>query len=234
MLPVTRGITSDRSWTWRDSAPGAEVCFAGRGLAAGLEAAVRSLAPPGVEPAWLEQIHSAILLDAVAGCAGTGDALVSRRRTLALTVATADCVPVLLAAGDELAAVHAGWRGVVQRIVPAAVRQLSSPAATTAWIGPAIGGCCYEVGEDVADQVSAAVGENWRDGLVLPRPAGRPGKRPHLDLQLAVARQLVACGVVHIRKVERCTFCHDDLWSYRRDGRSAGRNLACIWPRPDR
>lgn len=166
------------------------------------------------------------------GCAGEADALATRRRDLALAVVTADCVPVLIAAespGAEpaLAAVHAGWRGVASRIAPAAVERLGArPGAMAAWIGPAIGGCCYEVGEDVARRVAAGAGAEG--GFARPGPRGRP----HVDLAAAVESQLRAAGVGRIRRVDRCTRCDPDLWSYRREGRAAGRNLAIIYPLP--
>ena len=93
----------------------------------------------------------------------------------------------------------------------------------TAWIGPAIGACCYEVGSDVAEAVAAAS----EPGVVIERP----GTRPHLDLQRAIAAQLESAGVSQLRAtLERCTHCHQqELWSYRRDGRRAGRNLTFAW-----
>lgn len=199
-----------------------------------LAAAVRLLAPSGLEPAWLEQVHSAQILEAVAGCAGEADGLLTRRRDLALAIVTADCVPVLIAGegigeGRELAAVHAGWRGIAGKIVPAAIGRLASrPAAMRAWIGPAIGKCCYEVGEDVAARVVRGTGETAGAALVRRGPRGRP----HLDLAAAVESQLRSAGVVRIRRVERCTRCDAELWSYRRQGRGAGRNLALIFPVP--
>jgi YfiH family protein len=133
-------------------------------------------------------------------------------------VVTADCVPVLLAGPQGLAAVHAGWRGLVGGVIPATLERMGG--AETAWIGPAIGPCCYEVGEEVAEQV-AAVG-----GTVLPGPAGRP----HLDLAAAARHQLKAAGVGEVRSVASCTRCEAErLYSYRREGKGVGRNVAYIW-----
>ncbi|HEX2164551.1 MAG TPA: laccase domain-containing protein, partial [Thermoanaerobaculia bacterium] len=99
------------------------------------------------------------------------------------------------------------------------------PAGWTAWIGPALGPCCYEVGEEVAEAVAAA-----SDPAVVSRPAA--GARPRLDLAAAARRQLAALGVEDVRTVAACTRCEADLlWSYRRDGRRAGRNHAFIWKR---
>jgi copper oxidase (laccase) domain-containing protein len=96
------------------------------------------------------------------------------------------------------------------------------PASCIAWIGPAIGSCCYETGPDVADQVAAASDP----AIVTPGPAGRP----HLDLQQAVRRQLEAAGVRQIQVLPLCTRCEAArLHSYRRDGKAAGRNHAFIY-----
>ncbi len=199
-----------------------EVYFGGKGPLLEREATLRRVLPEGVEPAWLQQVHSASVLDAQPGCNGQGDALVTGRRRLALAVVTADCVPVMLAAGDRIAAVHAGWRGLAQSILPVAVERLEGAGPMTAWIGPAIGSCCYEVGPDVAERVRAASSA----GVVRD---GRRG-RPHLDLVAAAVVQLERCGVGDVHVVEGCTRCQASrLFSYRREGPGAGRNVAAIW-----
>jgi hypothetical protein len=113
-------------------------------------------------------------------------------------------------------------------VVAAAIGRLARHGAareTTAWIGPAIGPCCYEVGPEVARMVAAAGGaESVREG---------PRGRPHADLAGAVERQLRAEGVTRIVSLALCTRCHPEwLWSHRRDGERAGRNLALIWRSP--
>ncbi len=198
--------------------------FVGRGPSANRGAALAAASPDHPLPAlaWPRQVHSARVLEAQPGECGEGDAVVTEERGLALAVATADCVPVLIAGERRLAAVHAGWRGLAAEVVARAVEALGEPAtALRAAIGPAIGPCCYEVGEDVAGAV-AAVSD---PAVVLP---GR-GARPHLDLQAAARHQLARLGV-RADIVARCTRCHpQELWSYRRDGAAAGRNLAFLW-----
>ncbi len=122
------------------------------------------------------------LLDARPGRNGPGDALTTKWPRLALTVVTADCVPVLMAGGGRIAAVHAGWRGLAESILPAAIGRFESdPEAIVALVGPAIGPCCYEVGPEVAEKVCAAsAGDVMRDG---------PRGRPHLDLAAAAKTQ---------------------------------------------
>ncbi|HEV8630236.1 MAG TPA: polyphenol oxidase family protein [Thermoanaerobaculia bacterium] len=221
---------------WSDAAGAVEVRFVGRSaipLAGGersREATLRAVEAAAPPVAALRQVHSASLVEAeTAGFHGRGDALWTARDGLALSVITADCVPVLLAAGTELLAVHAGWRGIVAGVVPAALARLSAAgtaAGVTAWIGPAIGPCCYEVGEEVAAQVSAAAGVD----VATPGPRGKP----HLDLKRAVEAQLRRGGVPDVRLLGPCTRCTGELlWSYRREGEKAGRNIAFIWRRAD-
>ena len=179
--------------------------------------------------AWARQVHSARVLPARPGECGEGDALVyggdndGHGEGLALSIVTADCVPVLLAGPAGIAAAHAGWRGIAAGVVGATVAAMAGdPSSFTAWIGPAIGSCCYETGPDVADQVAAAS----HPAIVIPGPAGRP----HLDLQQAVRRQLQAAGLRQIEVLPLCTRCEAAiLHSYRRDGKAAGRNHAFIW-----
>jgi YfiH family protein len=215
---------------WAGSCGGVEVRFAGRGPlgSRGSREEVLSRIEPGAPPlAWARQVHSADVLPAVAGECGEGDALWTAEGGLALSIATADCVPVLLAGPQGLAAVHAGWRGlasgVILRTVETIARELGAdPARWSAWTGPSIGACCYEVGEDVAARVAAASAPE----VAVPGPAGRP----HLDLAAAALAQLRAAGVGSVARVAACTRCDEAaLWSYRREGKGAGRNLAFIW-----
>jgi YfiH family protein len=152
------------------------------------------------------------------------EALVSTDADLALAVIAADCVPVLLADDEAgvVAVAHAGRRGVAARIVPDAVAALvqagGSPGRTSAWVGPAICGRCYEVGEQVAAPVvalepAAAATTRW----------GTPG----LDLVAAVREQLRRAGVDEVSVDGRCTLEDEQLFSYRRDGRT-GRHAAVV------
>jgi YfiH family protein len=217
---------------WSDTAGEVEVRFVGRSLVApdvgdrSRQSTLEAVEPGAPPVAALRQVHSAALVEVAAGgFHGSGDALWTVSPQLALSVITADCVPVLLAAGGEIAAAHAGWRGIVAGVVPAALSRLGAARSeVTAWIGPAIGPCCYEVGEEVAAEVRAAAGAD----VAHPGPRGRP----HLDLGAAVAAQLRRGGVNDVRQLGPCTQCSPDLlWSYRREGKRAGRNIAFIWRR---
>ena len=218
---MKREVAASGHPVWRAGHGPVEVRFVGRGPGDHAAAAAAARVPPAI--AWSRQVHSARVLDAVAGPCGEGDALLTRRAGLALSVVTADCVPVLIAGEAEIASAHAGWRGIVAGVLPATLARLAIPGdRLTAWLGPAIGPCCYEVGEEVAARVAEA------GGAEVVRPGS--GSRPHLDLHGAVSSQLRAGGVRRIHRVRDCTRCSpDSLWSYRREGPGAGRNLAFIW-----
>jgi YfiH family protein len=164
----------------------------------------------------LKQIHSAITLQAnTAGCVGEGDALVSRASGVSVSVRTADCYPILLvdATSRTVAAVHAGWRGTAARIVNVVLDQMAAaPGHTFAAIGPGIGVCCYEVGEDVGR----------RFGL---------GGAGRVDLADVNKRLLLDAGVPerNIDVVGGCTFCEEELYySCRREKEEAGRMISFI------
>src|SRR5579863_7650956 len=138
-----------------------------------------SAMPAGIRT--VKQIHSCTVLDA-AEVAEEGDALISDLAGVSVGVKTADCVPILLVDPSipAVAAIHAGWRGSAENIVAAAVRQMAArwktrPESLRAAIGPSIGPCCYEVGDEVANQF-----ERW-----IP-----VSKNRHLDLPAVNERQL--------------------------------------------
>ena len=218
--PVLRG----GHWLWETGSPALSVRFVGRGSTVDRKTLLRSISAQSPDRlAWARQIHSDRILEAKEGCCGAGDALQTTRTNLALAVATADCVPVVIASDTAFAVVHAGWRGVASRIpVKTAAAMHSEPERLSAWIGPAIGVCCYEVGFDVAEEIAAAsTPEIIRN---------RPGSRPKVDLSQAIQWQLLDSGVERIEIVDCCTYCNEEwLWSYRRDGESAGRNLTFAW-----
>ena len=148
------------------------------------------------------------------------DALVTADEGVALVVQVADCVPVVLAdPGHAVGAVHAGRGGVIAGVVGAAVAAMApvDPARVEAIVGPAIGGCCYEVERTLADEVAA---------LVAEAAATTTWGTPSLDLPAAVTAQLTTAGVGSVRRVGGCTRCTPDRWySHRREpgaGRQAG------------
>ena len=158
------------------------------------------------------------------------DALVAEPGA-AVGVRTADCLPLLLADPETryAAAVHAGWRGVCAGVVTAAVRALCEAAEAPAQrligaVFPHIRRCCFEVGEDVAQQLSAAV-----PGVACSHVG--PRGRPHVALDLLVRAQLAAAGVslASVDDVAGCTCCDvSRFYSFRRDGQQSGRHMAVI------
>jgi YfiH family protein len=153
------------------------------------------------------------------------DALVASEKGAAVGVRTADCVPVLVAepATGRVAAIHAGWRGVVAGVVREALDALTprDRGQLVAAIGPSIGPCCFEVDGDVATVLAEAGG----DGIVLRRD----GDKPHVDLWRAIEHQLRRAGVTTIDTLGRCTMCEGEyFFSFRRDGAQSGRMLSVI------
>lgn len=127
---------------------------------------------------------------------------------------TADCLPVAIARKDAdrpaLAVLHVGWRGLLEGIVENGARAIEDGALVAA-IGPGIGPCCYEVGDDVAEPYRAAFGDE-----VLGE--GR------LDLWRATELALERAGVGEIERTDLCTYCHPELFfSHRRDRGTTGR-----------
>lgn len=155
------------------------------------------------------------------------DAVVSRQRERAIGVVTADCVPVLLAgeAGDSVAAIHAGWRGLAAGVLERAVvafRRVASDDPLCAVIGPHIGPCCYEVDGPVLD----ALGSRYPEALPEARSNSRP-ERAQLDLGALTRLALRALGVPSSRIGEFpgvCTRCQSERYfSHRRDPTERGR-----------
>jgi YfiH family protein len=149
----------------------------------------------------------------MAGAVSGVDALFTRSPNVPVVMLTADCVPVALVdrSASVIAVVHAGWRGIAAGIVDAGLKEFADPADVVAVIGPAIGQDHYEVGEDVAGAVSAAVPGG--------APTRRNGSRLFIDLPGAVAATLRSAGVRRIGMAEACTACLPQrFFSYRRDG----------------
>jgi hypothetical protein len=203
----------------------------------------------------LKQFHS----DVVCGFSSapdepcSGDASLSNTPNLLLSIQTADCVPILLLDSKKraVAAVHAGWRGTLQRIVEKTIGRMemefkTDPSDLSAAIGPAIGGCCYEVGTEVAAAFHSqfANATEWFDQLRTgdePNPLQwlnqfPPGHQPppknvRLDLRKANRAQLLAAGLrpQNISVSDLCTACRPDLlFSYRKQGNESGRMMSVI------
>jgi YfiH family protein len=169
--------------------------------------------------------------DAVARTAA--DAIVSSAPGIGCGVRTADCVPILLADPESgrVAAVHAGWRGLVRHVIASTIERMSAlgsrRAALLAAFGPHIGPAAFEVGEDVADEIARA---SSAQGVVQRAATGKA----LVSLARVVRAQLIAQGLEddRLEQVPGCTYRDaSQFFSYRRDGQRSGRMLAVIVPR---
>ncbi|HXH93883.1 MAG TPA: polyphenol oxidase family protein [Thermoanaerobaculia bacterium] len=181
------------------------------------------------------QIHGKKAVNATAGerwqeC-DSCDALWSASKGAAIAIKIADCLPVSIADSKNrvIANIHSGWRGAAQRIVAETLdvieRETEFDAATAqAWLGPTIRACCFEVGEEVVDQLRAAYSdaESFVD---------RSCAKPHVDVAGLTAALLIQRGFApeNVHDSGLCTRCDDSIFhSYRRDPKRGGRNLALI------
>lgn len=161
------------------------------------------------------QVHSARVLRAEPATRGEhADGLWTEEPELPILAMSADCLPIVLARiGTErrgVAVLHAGWKGLLTGIVEAGVAALGHSTLAAA-IGPAIGPCCYEVGEEVA----APFRERFGDDVARER---------HLDLWTSAERALRGAGVEHVHRFDRCTACEPEtFFSHRRDAGHTGR-----------
>ena len=174
--------------------------------------------------AMLKQVHSGRCIRADRPWAGDrpeADAVCTNQPSVLVGVRTADCLPVLLVDPyvRAVAAVHAGWRGVVARVLPNALELMSFEYGSRsgdieAAVGPGIGACCFEVGEEVASQFS--------DDFV-----NRRGTKPHVDLAAVLREQLRQAGVGRVAAARHCTSCNlDQYFSHRAERGDTGRMLA--------
>jgi YfiH family protein len=185
---------------------------------------------PG-EPHWLQQVHGTEVSDCdlEQPTPLLADASRTSRPNNALAILTADCLPVLFCntGGSEVAAAHAGWRGLAAGVLEATVRAMRShPEEVLAWMGPAAGPEHYEIGVEV------------RDAFVSVDPAAAsafaPTRENHwrVDLYALARRRLAATGVTRVFGGGLCTIADAQrFYSHRRDGRS-GRMASLIWLEP--
>lgn len=162
------------------------------------------------------QVHGADIVDAGGTLEQKADALFGPAgSSAAVAIRVADCVPILLAAPDgSVAAVHAGWRGLVGGVIEASAKRFEV-VPTIAAIGPCIGKCCFEVGADVAAQIG------FIDRSV--------GDKAFCDLRGAARARLATLGIQAVDDVGGCTKCDAvRFYSHRRDGDNAGRLIAVI------
>ena len=159
------------------------------------------------------------------------DALITSERGVVICILTADCVPIFLLDEESgvIAICHAGWRGIIYEVIPKTVLKmtesfLARPEEIKAAIGPSIGPCCFEVGDDVKDKFQESFGSDA--GIINDK-----GAKCNIDLWSAACLQLENAGIKqeNIIKSNLCTCCNKDyFYSYRRDGSKTGRMISMI------
>lgn len=181
----------------------------------------------------LNQVHSSDVLFVRDGVKDEleyeGDSLITNLKGVGIGVFTADCVPIVLADRDStiVVSVHAGWRGTHSEILKNTLAEIKKnfgvqASEILAAIGPCIGNCCYEIGEDVA---SLFIDKFNDSGRYLSR---KSRSKYILDLKEANKTALLKEGVTNIEISDFCTKCNPDFHSYRRDGKGVGKQLSFI------
>lgn len=203
-------------------------------------AQLRTIAALPSAPRWLKQVHGINVLrfdgaegtrepDAPLVPVGEADAAVTQTPGVVLAILTADCLPVLFAARDgrEVAAAHAGWRGLAGGVLEATVAAMHTPASDViAWLGPAAGPGAYEVGAEVRDAFVAVDREAERHF------ASTRAGHWLADLFGLARDRLAGVGVTQVCGGEACSIAdRARFFSHRRDGRS-GRMASLVWLQP--
>lgn len=177
-------------------------------------------------PIWLNQTHSTVVTDASEPTEQVIDAdgLFTAEAGVVCSAMTADCLPVLLTniKGTQVAAVHAGWRGLANGIVENAVAKFDGEVM--AWVGPAIGQAAFEVGQDVVDAFTSVIPEAQQAFTAKSEP-----EKWLADMNMLVTQRLNSVGVDQVYYSNLCTFEDANrFYSYRRDG-VTGRQATFIW-----
>lgn len=186
---------------------------------------VAALALPS-PPRWLRQVHGTRVVREPGFDEPEADAAVTRTPGTVLAILTADCLPVVFAArdGSEVAAAHAGWRGLCAGVLESTVAAMATPARNViAWLGPAAGPQAYEIGAEVFDAFTR------HDASA--RMAFLPTRPGHwrVDLYMLARQRLLDAGIVEVHGGGLCTISDTArFFSHRRDGRS-GRMATLAW-----
>lgn len=170
----------------------------------------------GRPSAWVRQVAGdEVVAVSGPGFAGEADALVTDGNDHALVVAVADCAPVAFVSGEEVAMAHSGWRGTLAGISGKTAHRMKG-AGITAYLGPCIRECCYEVSEEIAASFIGRFGAEVVSGRQLSLPR-------------AIRTDLEEAGVEEFHDLGFCTGCAPELFfSHRKQGPRTGRNLAAI------
>lgn len=178
--------------------------------------------------AWLNQTHSIRVKELpYESDVEAADGAWTQMPHVPCVVLTADCLPVLLTnrIGTQVAAVHAGWRGLCDGILEQAVAKFADPDDVLVWLGPAIGPQAFEVGEDVRQAFISHQAE--AQVAFVPHPVN--ANKWLADIYQLARLRLAQVGVTAVYGGEHCTFSDSErFYSYRRDG-VTGRQATLIW-----
>ncbi|KGQ70762.1 hypothetical protein A1D23_12255 [Chelonobacter oris] len=180
-------------------------------------------------PLFLNQIHSTTVIELPTEEAlPDADAVYTNQAEQVCVVMTADCLPVLFASenGNEVAAAHAGWRGLSDGVLEATIGKFAAERSQIhAWLGPAIGAGAFQVGQEVR---SRFIAQDPQAETAFAADPNQPQKYL-CDLYRLARQRLIKCGIRHIYGGEYCTFTQKErFFSYRRDGKT-GRMASLIW-----
>ncbi len=188
---------------------------------------VRELTLPH-EPIWLKQVHgtTVVTLDNYSGAEPEADAALTRRPNRVCTVLTADCLPLLLCDvnGKEVAAVHAGWQGLLAGVIDAAIESLNTPPENVlAWLGPAIGPDAFEINEEIR---ASYISRDKNNGSAFHQR----NQSWYGDLYELARINLARHGIKHVTSGNFCTYRDSQrFFSYRRAQGLTGRMATLIW-----
>lgn len=177
------------------------------------------------EPAWLEQTHSTVCVVTEEESNRHADAAVTRSTKQPLAILTADCLPITLcnSQGTEIAAIHAGWRGLYHGIIENTLKKMhSNPSDLLAWIGPAISQEHYEIGEEVYDAFTG----KYQQSTLAFEPVKE--KKWLANLPLIAEMVLKKLEIQAIWQSNLCTFKSTEFYSYRKASQT-GRIATLIW-----
>lgn len=191
-------------------------------------AKLHSIIPLPAEPIWLRQTHSTVALPATPeNLEQEADASYSNKPHQVCLVLTADCLPVLLCDrhGQQVAAIHAGWRGLANGVIESTVAAMAyQPQQLMAWMGPAIGPEKFEVGADV---YHAFTDQHSSDALAFQAISN---EKWLANLYKLAHRRLTDIGISDIYGGDYCTYTQQDLfYSWRRDHNKTARMASMIW-----
>ena len=182
------------------------------------------------EPVWVNQVHGVEVIDAaVSSCLQNADASFTTKPNVVCVTMTADCLPVLLCdkKGSVVAAVHAGWRGLCDGVIEAAIAKMQvSPSEILVWLGPAIGPKAFEIGDEVREQF---IEKDRQVALAFKRN----GDKWLCNLYLIARQRLNNLGVMQVYGAsvneDFCTYTDKArFFSFRRDN-VTGRMASMIW-----